>query len=124
MFGIVAEELVVLLIIGALVLGPTKLPEYAAKLGRLVREIRRMASGAQERLHEELGPDFQDLDWGLMDPRQYDPRRIIRQAMTDDIPPARSATPPTSPATTAPPSARSAEHLPAAKRTTFDSEAT
>ncbi|MGY3317262.1 twin-arginine translocase TatA/TatE family subunit [Arthrobacter sp. TE12232] len=113
MFGIGAEKFVVLLIIAALVLGPTKLPEYAAKLGHLVREVRRMASGARERLNEELGPDFQDLDWGQMDPRQYDPRRIIREALTDDIPPAPSDTPATGPATAAPPAALPTEHLPA-----------
>jgi sec-independent protein translocase protein TatB len=113
MFGIGAEKFVVLLIIGALVLGPSKLPEYAAMLGRLVREIRRMASGARERLNEELGPDFQDLDWGQMDPRKYDPRRIIREALADDIPAAPSDTPATGPATAAAPSVLPTEHLPA-----------
>lgn len=84
MFGIDAEKLFVLLIIGALVLGPDKLPEYAAKFGRLVRELRRMAAGAQEQLREELGPEFEDIDWNRLNPRQYDPRRIIRDALLDD----------------------------------------
>lgn len=84
MFGIDAEKLFVLLIIGALVLGPDKLPEYAAKFGQLVRELRRMAAGAQEQLREELGPEFEDIDWNRLDPRQYDPRRIIRDALSDD----------------------------------------
>ncbi|MDP9986431.1 sec-independent protein translocase protein TatB [Arthrobacter oryzae] len=84
MFGIDAEKLFVLLIIGALVLGPDKLPEYAAKFGRLIRELRRMASGAQEQLRQELGPEFDDIDWKRLDPRQYDPRRIIREALLDE----------------------------------------
>ena len=50
MFGIDAEKLFVPLIIGMLVLSPDKLPEYAATFGRLVRELRRMAAGAQEQL--------------------------------------------------------------------------
>ncbi|MFC0458968.1 twin-arginine translocase TatA/TatE family subunit [Arthrobacter liuii] len=83
MFGIDAEKLFVLLIIGILVLGPDKLPEYAAKLANLIREVRRMAAGAQEQLRDELGPEFEDVDWKKFDPRQYDPRRIIREALTD-----------------------------------------
>lgn len=92
MFGIDAEKLFVLLIIGALVLGPDKLPEYAAKFGRLIRELRRMASGAQEQLRQELGPEFDDIDWKRLDPRQYDPRRIIREALLEDENPRSPAT--------------------------------
>ncbi len=33
-----------------------------------------------------MGPEFDDLDWKKLDPRQYDPRRIIREALTDDEP--------------------------------------
>jgi sec-independent protein translocase protein TatB len=31
-----------------------------------------------------LGPDFDDMDWKKLDPRQYDPRRIIREALKED----------------------------------------
>ena len=37
-----------------------------------------MANTAQDELKEQLGPDFQDVDWKKLDARQYDPRRIIR----------------------------------------------
>lgn len=43
-----------------------------------------MASGAKNRMREELGPDFDDMDWKKLDPRQYDPRRIIREALQED----------------------------------------
>ena len=42
-----------------------------------------MASGAQGRMRDELGPDFDDMDWKKLDPRQYDPRRIIREALQE-----------------------------------------
>ncbi|WP_427174604.1 Sec-independent protein translocase TatB [Arthrobacter sp. 92] len=83
MFGIDAEKLFVLLLLGSLVLGPDKLPGCAAKLARIVMEVRRLAAGAQDRLRDELGPDFEDVNWDRLDPRQYDPRRIIREAFTD-----------------------------------------
>ncbi|MGN6442095.1 MAG: sec-independent translocase [Arthrobacter sp.] len=122
MFGIDAEKLFVLLIIGALVLGPDKLPEYAAKFGRLVRELRRMASGAQEQLRQELGPEFDDIDWKRLDPRQYDPRRIIREALLDD-----PVQPPQTPATTtreAPGASSRQQDNWAGQAAPFDSEAT
>jgi len=82
-FGINGSEFIVLLVVAAVVLGPERLPQYAAQLGRLVRELRRMAQGASEQMREELGPEFDEIDWRKLDPRQYDPRRIVREALQD-----------------------------------------
>ncbi|MDE8667260.1 Sec-independent protein translocase TatB [Pseudarthrobacter sp. H3Y2-7] len=84
MFGINGPEFFVLLIIGILVIGPQRLPEYTQKLANLVKEVRRMASGAREQIKEEVGIDIDDVDWKKYDPRQYDPRRIIKEALLDD----------------------------------------
>lgn len=43
-----------------------------------------MANGAKDRMREEMGPEFDEVDWQKLDPRQYDPRRIIREALMDD----------------------------------------
>lgn len=85
MLGINGLELVVLVLIAVVVLGPERLPEYAAQLARLVKGLRRMASGAREQLREEVGPELDEVDWRKLDPRQYDPRRIIKEALLDDI---------------------------------------
>jgi sec-independent protein translocase protein TatB len=82
-FGINGSEFIVLLVVAAIVLGPERLPQYAAQLARLVRELRRMAQGASQQMREELGPEFDDIDWRKLDPRQYDPRRIVREALSD-----------------------------------------
>lgn len=84
MFGINGLEFVALAIIAVLVIGPERLPEYAAQLGRLVKELRRMATGARQQLKDEVGSEFTDVDWQKLDPRQYDPRRIIREALLED----------------------------------------
>lgn len=122
-FGIDAEKLFVLLIIGVLVIGPDKLPEYARKLANLIREVRRMAAGAQEQLRDELGPEFEDVDWRKFDPRQYDPRRIIRDALTDapDVPVPGVAAEKPVPAVV---SRAGPERLAAGQEPPFDSEAT
>ena len=84
MFGLSFDKIVVIAIIAVFLLGPDRLPGYAAKLGRLTRTVRDMANGARDRMQEEMGPEFQDVDWKKLDPRQYDPRRIIREALLDD----------------------------------------
>jgi sec-independent protein translocase protein TatB len=85
-FGLTADKLVVIAIIAIFVLGPERVPGYAAQLARLVKSLREMANGARDRMRDEMGPDFDDLDWKKLDPRQYDPRRIIREALLDDEP--------------------------------------
>ena len=86
MFDINGWEFLILLVVGIVVLGPERLPEYAAKLARLVRQVKGMAHNAREQLKEQMGPDFEDVDWTKYDPRQYDPRRIVREALIDDGP--------------------------------------
>lgn len=83
MFGtIYGWEIVVLVIAAVVILGPQRLPEYAAKLAQGVRYLRDLAEGAKGQIKEELGPSFEDVDWRQLDPRQYDPRRIVREALT------------------------------------------
>jgi sec-independent protein translocase protein TatB len=86
-FGISSSELIVLVVVAAVVLGPERLPRYAQQLARLIRELRRMAQGATEQVRAELGPEFDDVDWRKLDPRQYDPRRIVREALSDTLDP-------------------------------------
>lgn len=81
MFGIDSEKLVILAVITAVVLGPQRLPEYARKLAEWIRSFRNFADKTQAQLSEELG---EDVDWRKLDPRQYDPRRIIREALLED----------------------------------------
>jgi sec-independent protein translocase protein TatB len=84
MFGLTFDKLIIIGVIAAVLLGPTRLPHYAAQLGKFVRNLRDMADGAKERMRDEMGEDFDDVDWKKLDPRQYDPRRIIREALLED----------------------------------------
>ncbi|HEY0258829.1 MAG TPA: Sec-independent protein translocase TatB [Lacisediminihabitans sp.] len=84
MFGPSLDKFLVIGVIAVFLLGPERLPHYAAQLARLVRNVRQMADGAKDRLRDEMGPDFDEVDWKKLDPRQYDPRRIIREALVED----------------------------------------
>ena len=92
-FGLTFDKLIIIAVIAVFLIGPDRLPGYAAQLARLVRSLRGMADGARDRMREEMGPEFDDVDWKKLDPRQYDPRRIIREALLDDSPPDVVPTP-------------------------------
>lgn len=123
MFGINGAEFLVIALIAVVVVGPERLPRYAEQLGRWVRGLRGYADQAKARVAEEIAEDGEELDWKALDPRQYDPRRIVREALLDQPPAAPPpvtgrvtttgrrgaaaaggvATPPPGPDTTAPP---------------------
>ncbi|HJX77657.1 Sec-independent protein translocase TatB [Glutamicibacter sp.] len=82
--GINSSEFVVLCILAAVLIGPEKLPQYARKLATLIRELRRLADGAQEQLRQELGDEFNELNLAKFNLRHYDPRSIIRDALLEE----------------------------------------
>lgn len=104
MFGINGGEAIIILVVAILVIGPERLPKYAEQLAGLVKRARTLMADAKEKVSEELGPEITDVDWAQLDPRRYDPRRIVRDALLDDTPlsttkPTKSPASPVSPAT-------------------------
>ena len=57
MTGVDSSELILLLIIGLIVLGPKRLPEIANRVGRWVGQARRMTRAMKRQLEEELNFD-------------------------------------------------------------------
>lgn len=84
MFGLTIDKLMLIGVIAAFIIGPGRLPAYAAKLAQLVRWTRQFVRTMSTRVKDELGEDFEDIDWKKLDPRQYDPRNIIRSALLDE----------------------------------------
>ncbi|MDF2491643.1 MAG: tatB [Microbacterium sp.] len=85
-FGLTIEKLLLIGVIAALLIGPERLPGYAEALARFTARTRDFLRGAKTRMQDEMGSEFDDVDWRKLDPRQYDPRRIIREALLDDPP--------------------------------------
>ena len=54
MFNVGAGELLVILLIALIVLGPDKLPETARKIGNVMGELRRMSSGFQNEMRSAM----------------------------------------------------------------------
>lgn len=123
------DKLLVLLVAALFILGPDRLPEAAAWLGKAVRRVREFASTAQEQMRTELGSDYDELRKPLADLqrlRGLDPRRAVARHLFDDDPDPlgirAAAADLTRPADDAPPPVQPSP--PAVVRPAFDHDAT
>ena len=80
MLDIGIGEFIGLAVVALLVLGPDKLPKFAADAARFIRQMRRMANTAREDVRRELGPELQGI--ALDD---LNPRTLIRKHVLDDL---------------------------------------
>jgi sec-independent protein translocase protein TatB len=92
LFDINGGELLVILLVAVIVIGPSRLPRYAEQLARLTKQARHLLQDARRRVDDELGDEVTDIDWEALDPRRYDPRRIVRDALLDPEPGAGART--------------------------------
>jgi sec-independent protein translocase protein TatB len=83
-FGLTIEKLALIGLIAMLVVGPERLPGYAQGLANLVTKLRDFARSAETRLRDEVGDEIDIDELKKLDPRNYDPRRIIREALADE----------------------------------------
>lgn len=69
MFGLGPAELIVILVIALLVLGPSKIPEAAASLGKAIRSFRRATRELRDQIDidDEVRRPFEDLRSALRD---------------------------------------------------------
>ena len=97
MFGLTFEKVLLLALLAGLLLGPDRLPAAAQRLGELARGARRLLTDAESRVKEEMGPEFDTVDWRQLDPRRYDPRRVIRDALREPVDPKPTLRRPSAP---------------------------
>lgn len=80
MLDIGAGEFIALAIIALIVLGPEKLPRYAAEAARMLQRLREVATSARADVRRELGPEFKDISLGDLNPRS-----LVRKHLLDPI---------------------------------------
>jgi sec-independent protein translocase protein TatB len=83
MFDVGIWEILVIVVVGIVVFGPDRLPEYARQAGRMVRQLRKFAQAAQQDLRDELGPEYANLKLTDLDPRVAIRKHII-EALDDE----------------------------------------
>ncbi|WP_027495510.1 MULTISPECIES: twin-arginine translocase TatA/TatE family subunit [Nocardiaceae] len=84
MFGLTFEKLLLVAIIAGFVLGPQRLPDYAHRLGRAVRTLRHFVDSTRSTAEAEMGVPLRRSEWESLDLRQYDPRRIVADALREN----------------------------------------
>lgn len=77
MFDINVWEIIAIAVLALLIFGPDKLPGLASDAARLLREVRRMATGARQDLKESLGPELGDMNISDLDPRAFVKRNLL-----------------------------------------------
>lgn len=94
MFGIGTWELVVILVLALIVLGPTKLPEVARTIGKGLASLRRSADEVKREINLEGLKDEIEEEVGIDELKQMvDVRGEVRRAMEDLEEPAETADP-------------------------------
>ncbi|MGH3449181.1 MAG: Sec-independent protein translocase TatB, partial [Haloechinothrix sp.] len=74
---------------GLFILGPERLPEAMAWVGRTVRKVRDFATGARDQLRTEMGSEFDEFRKPIEDLRSlrnFDPKRAVTQHLFDGDP--------------------------------------
>ena len=76
MLDIGAGELLGLALVALLLVGPNKLPTFAADAARFIRKMRGFAQSATSDLRENLGPGFEDLSPSDLRPKTFIKKQI------------------------------------------------
>ncbi|RRO15581.1 Sec-independent protein translocase subunit TatB [Saccharopolyspora rhizosphaerae] len=79
-------ELLILAMVGLFVLGPERLPQGAAWLGKTIRQVREYATGAREQIRSEIGPEFDELKKPLDElrsVRNFNPKTAVTKHLWD-----------------------------------------
>ncbi len=80
MFNIGGGEIIGLLILGMILIGPDRMPSVAADAARLLVKLKNMAQTATNELKENLGPGYEDLQV-----KDLNPKAFIKKHMGDVI---------------------------------------
>lgn len=84
-FDIGAGEFIALAVLAMIVLGPEKLPRYAAEAAQFLRRLRVMAASARADVRRELGPEFDDINLTDLNPRTMMRRHLLDPIDLDSI---------------------------------------
>jgi sec-independent protein translocase protein TatB len=103
MFNVGGGELLVILLIALMVLGPDRLPGFAKKAGKVMGDVRRVSQGFQTEIRQAM--DFDDKPTPARPAAPSTPRLVeppsppgppIDTTATDSTPPTTSIPPTTS----------------------------
>lgn len=71
MFNIGGGEILALLIIGVILIGPDRMPSMAADAAKLLIKIKNIAQGVTNDLKNNLGPGYENLQVSDLHPKTF-----------------------------------------------------
>ena len=77
MFNIGGGELLGLLVLGMILIGPDRMPSVAADAARFLVKLKNMAQSATNELKENLGPGYEDLQVKDLHPKTFIKKHIV-----------------------------------------------
>lgn len=80
MFNIGGGEILALLVIGMILIGPDRLPNMAADAAKLLIKLRNLAQNVTNEIKENLGPGYEDLQV-----TDLHPKTLIKKHIGDVI---------------------------------------
>ena len=87
-FDFGAGEIIGLLILAVILIGPDRLPHFAVDAARFVRRVREIATSATNELKENLGPGFEDLTPNDLNPKTFLKKQL--DSVLDESEPKKS----------------------------------
>src|SRR5690554_2499620 len=76
------------MLVARVLVGPDQLPKAARQVREMAVAVRESVRKGQESVSQELGTD---VDWRTLDPRRYNPRVIVSEALFGEAPGAPAA---------------------------------
>jgi sec-independent protein translocase protein TatB len=75
-FDFGAGEIIGLLVLAVILIGPDRLPHFAVDAAKFVKRAREIANNATNELKENLGPGFEDLTPTDLNPKTFLKRQL------------------------------------------------
>mgnify|MGYP003334936775 FL=1 len=87
-FDFGAGEIIGLLILAVILIGPDRLPHFAVDAAKFVKRVREVATSATNELKENLGPGFEDLTPTDLNPKTFLKKQL--DSVLDESEPKKS----------------------------------
>ena len=87
-FDFGAGEIIGLLILAVILIGPDRLPHFAVDAARFIKRVREVATSATNELKENLGPGFEDLTPTDLNPKTFLKKQL--DSVLDESEPKKS----------------------------------
>lgn len=84
MFDFGFGEMIGLVVLALILVGPERMPRVASDLAKMIRKVRTMTNTATAEIRENLGPGFEDLKPADLNPKTFIKRHVTSVLNEED----------------------------------------